>query len=328
MGGLVFDENRVVVKATPGLVVGDSALIEVHPPLGYTLRNQVSTIATKYVWKRERYRNKRGRLRTRRVKVVAGEALDAAMIGDTLMVSGAIGIRTSQRRMMFYAADPAKNFAATLKGVLESKGIEVRGRPQSRPGNGTNPRTALSVMVAQYESPPLSEFVKIINKESHNFYAECLLRTLGAEAKGTRTAQGGLLAESEFLKGIGIEEAYFEDGSGRSRGSAVSPEEVIELLRYMYTCPSWGAFYNSLAVAGTDGTLRGRMTGSAKALGKVHAKTGTIRGVSTLSGYVLAKNGKMFAFSILVNDTRKIKTARTLEDYICEILAQYIGEQG
>lgn len=108
----------------------------------------------------------------------------------------------------------------------------------------------------------------------------------------------------------------------------MSPEDVITLLRYMNTRPGWEAFYNSLAVAGMDGTLRGRMTGAARALGNVHAKTGTIRGVSALSGYVLAKNGKMFAFSILVNDTRKIKTARKVEDYICEILAQYLGEQG
>ena len=328
MGGLAFDENRVVVIALPGAEVGDTASIEVHPPLGFAIRNQVSTIVTRHVWKRERYRNKRGRLRKRRVKVVAGEALDAALVGDTLVVSGAVGNRSPGRSTQFYAADPAKNFAAVLVAVLESKGIEVRGRPKSRTGLTNAPRTSPLVPVVSYSSPTLAEFVKIINKESHNFYAECLLRTIGAEVKGSRTAQAGLLAESEFLNEVGLEQANFEDGSGRSRGSSVSPEDVITLLRYMNTRPGWEAFYNSLAVAGMDGTLRGRMTGAAQALGNVHAKTGTIRGVSALSGYVLAKNGKMFAFSILVNDTRKIKTARRVEDYICEILAQYLGEQG
>jgi D-alanyl-D-alanine carboxypeptidase/D-alanyl-D-alanine-endopeptidase (penicillin-binding protein 4) len=328
MGGLVFDENRVVVRAVPGATVGDTASIDVQPPLGFAIKNKVSTIATQYVWKREKYRNKRGRMRTRRVKVAAGEVLDVAMIGDTLMVSGAVGNRSSVRSTQFYAADPARNFAAVLTAVLRGKGIEVQGQPKSRTGSAGAPQTSPLVPVAGYSSPPLSEFVKIINKESNNFYAECLLRTIGAEVKGSRTAQAGLLAESDFLKEIGLKQAYFEDGCGRSHGSSVSPDDVLKLLRYMHTRPSWDVFYGSLAVAGMDGTLRGRMTGAAQALGNVHAKTGTIRGVSALSGYVLARNGKMFAFSILVNDTRKIKTARRVEDYICEILAQYFGEQG
>jgi len=328
MGGLAFEENRVVVKAVPGSEVGDTAAIEVRPPLGYAIKNQVSTIATKYVWRREKYRNKRGRLRTRKVKVIAGEALDVAMVGDTLIVSGAVGDRSPERTTQFYAADPAKNFAAVFTAVLENEGIEVRGQPRGRAGSARVPRTSPMVSVTNYSSPTLAEFVKIINKESHNFYAECLLRTLGAEVKGSRTAQAGLSSEAEFLKNIGIEDASFVDGCGRSHGSSVTPEDVLKLLRYMHTRPSWGAFYNSLAVAGMDGTLKGRMTGAAQALGNVHAKTGTIRGVSALSGYVLARNGKMFAFSILVNDTRKIKTARRVEDYICEILAQYLGDQG
>lgn len=328
MGGLVFDENRVVVRAVPGSGVGDTASIDVQPPLGFAIKNKVSTIATRYVWKRERYRNKRGRLRTRRVKVVAGEVLDVAMIGDTLVVSGAVGNRSSVMTTQFYAADPAKNFAAVLTAVLRNKGIEVQGQPKSRIESASGPRTSPLVRVAEYSSPPLAEFVKIINKESNNFYAECLLRAIGAEVKGARTGQAGLQAESEFLKEIGLDQAYFVDGCGRSHGSSVSPADVLKLLRYMHTRTSWDAFYASLAVAGIDGTLRGRMTGAAQALGNVHAKTGTIRGVSALSGYVLARNGKMFAFSILVNDTRRIKTARRVEDYICEILAQYFGEQG
>ncbi len=138
MGGLTFDENRVMVRALPGAEVGDTASIEVHPPVGFAIRNQVSTIATRYVWKRERYRNKRGRLRTRRVKVVAGEALDAALVGDTLVVSGAAtpvatSRDTARRRPASRRESGARSSPASSVAGWEVAHELVADRPADHP---------------------------------------------------------------------------------------------------------------------------------------------------------------------------------------------------
>lgn len=319
MGGLVFNENRIKISAVPGEFLGDSARIYVDLPNAYVISNQMKTLPMKYV-------NKRGRIRTKRVRVIQGEEMNVEFAGDTLKITGGIGAGQDGLSKIAYSPSPAKHFASIFKGVLERKGIKVLGG--FKESDEINISSASSVKIAEYSSPPLLEFIKIVNKESHNFFAECLLRTLGFENMGEGSASAGCSVIEKFLDSIGIKDVYFEDGSGLSRGNSASPLSVIELLKFMYKHPYWKDFYNSLAVAGIDGTLKGRMVSLSGALGNVRAKTGTVRGVSALSGYVEAMNGKTFAFCILVNDTRKIRTAQKVEDFICEILARYLGEKG
>jgi D-alanyl-D-alanine carboxypeptidase/D-alanyl-D-alanine-endopeptidase (penicillin-binding protein 4) len=123
--------------------------------------------------------------------------------------------------------------------------------------------------------------------------------------------------------GLDPEKYSYADGSGVSRYNLVSAELLIELLIYMYNNPEFNRFYNSLAIAGVDGTLEKRMIDT-DAEGRVFAKTGTLNGVSALSGYVKTLNDHLLAFSILIqNFVEKTRVARNLQDEICNILVKY-----
>jgi D-alanyl-D-alanine carboxypeptidase/D-alanyl-D-alanine-endopeptidase (penicillin-binding protein 4) len=144
--------------------------------------------------------------------------------------------------------------------------------------------------------------VKLTNKESRNLYAEMLLRTLGRQVKHGAGLDDGLGALNEFVLQVGAKpgETVFADGSGLSRDDLVTPETVVTLLVHMTSAPSFDAFLDSLPVAGVDGTLADRF--KAKRLkGRIHAKTGTLKGVNALSGYMDLPSGKRLAFSIIGN---------------------------
>ena len=114
-------------------------------------------------------------------------------------------------------------------------------------------------------------------------------------------------------------------GLNFSRYNLVSAELLTELLKYMFTSQknSFEIYYNSLPIAGIDGTLEKRMRGT-KAENNVHAKTGTIAGVSNLAGYVTSKNDHLIAFTIFIqNFLDETNKARLIQDRICELMANY-----
>jgi D-alanyl-D-alanine carboxypeptidase/D-alanyl-D-alanine-endopeptidase (penicillin-binding protein 4) len=156
--------------------------------------------------------------------------------------------------------------------------------------------------LAEHDSQPLREIVKQTNKNSQNFYAEMLLRTLGREVKHGGGLEDGLEVLSDYARQIGVEpgETVFADGSGLSRDDLVTPETVVKLLVHMASGPYLDAFRDSLPVAGVDGTLAGRFKGT-RLRGRIHAKTGTLEGVNALSGYMDLPSGKRLAFSIIAN---------------------------
>ncbi|MCX6376426.1 MAG: D-alanyl-D-alanine carboxypeptidase/D-alanyl-D-alanine-endopeptidase, partial [Armatimonadetes bacterium] len=118
--------------------------------------------------------------------------------------------------------------------------------------------------------------------------------------KGSSNA--GAEAETEFLRKIGadVAEVSINDGSGLCRSDYVSPKNLVAILTYMYRHNDSKAYIDSLPIAGVDGTLRSRMKGTA-AERNVHAKTGYIARVSTISGYVTTKSGEPLVFSIMMN---------------------------
>jgi D-alanyl-D-alanine carboxypeptidase/D-alanyl-D-alanine-endopeptidase (penicillin-binding protein 4) len=139
--------------------------------------------------------------------------------------------------------------------------------------------------------------------------------------------KNGLEAINKLARLIGFDnENYsFADGSGVSRYNLISAELLTELLKYIYFERSdlFPLFYYSLPVGGIDGTLEKRMK-EIPLLGNVHAKTGTLKGVSTIAGYLRAKNSHLISFSILIqNYTGKNSVPRNLQDTICEFLAEY-----
>ncbi|MCW8805628.1 MAG: D-alanyl-D-alanine carboxypeptidase/D-alanyl-D-alanine-endopeptidase, partial [Ignavibacteriaceae bacterium] len=161
-----------------------------------------------------------------------------------------------------------------------------------------------------------------------NLNAEMLIYAMAFKDSGApANADNGLASVKRFIDSLGYNSANYSiaDGSGVSHYNLVSSELLIELLKFMYYNQQnlFEHFYNSLAVAGVDGTLKNRMKNS-PAQNNVHAKTGTLNGVSNLSGYVTAKNGHLLAFSILIqNFVNEYSTARNYQNKICELLAMY-----
>ena len=212
---------------------------------------------------------------------------------------------------------PEKVAGRDLMKHLRRSGVKVTGKV--RVGNA--PRKALGdEPLDTVRSPSAAQLIAQTNTPSDNFYAEMLLKRLAARGgkKGT-TARGADKAES-FARKAGSG-ARLVNGSGLSRTNRSSPSQVGKLLVHMSRDNDLDrAFRKSLAVAGRTGTLSDRMRGSA-AEGRCQAKTGTIDGVSALSGYCKSKSG-LVAFSILMNGVN-VDTARRAQDSMAASIARY-----
>jgi len=158
-------------------------------------------------------------------------------------------------------------------------------------------------VLAAHDSPPLSEMLKVVNKESQNLHTEMLLRLIGQRGKGEGSVEAGHEAVREFLTRIGIQPQSWglQDGSGLSRSDVLDPRGLVELLVAMDRHPQAAVFLDSLAIMGVDGTLKDRLRGT-PAEGKVLAKTGTLRLSNALAGYATAGSGERLAFAVLVNN--------------------------
>lgn len=167
-----------------------------------------------------------------------------------------------------------------------------------------------------------------LNKESDNLCAEMTLRALAQFYfyKPATAAKGILLIDSLIkLTGLNPDKYRIVDGSGVSHYNLVSSELILEVLKFIYNARPelYDILYNSFPVAGVDGTLKRRMKDN-PVYGNVHAKTGTLSGVSCLSGYVTSANGHIVAFSIFVqNYVGSSRNAVKFQDSICRIIAEY-----
>lgn len=209
-----------------------------------------------------------------------------------------------------------------LKNLFEKYGIKLDGEIMSVQ---KIPQAKDYHTLAEHKSAKLGVLVAYLLKESDNVYADCLFKKIAAHkyvAPGTWPKARQAL--SEFLKdnvGLDFGEIKLVDGSGLSRYNLVSPHQVVLLLQWVYKQPDFTDFLNSLAIAGTDGTLKNRLSDLAH---KVKAKTGTMGGVSALSGFIETEDD-LLAFSILNNGY--IATSlynppckSEIEDSICRLL--------
>jgi D-alanyl-D-alanine carboxypeptidase/D-alanyl-D-alanine-endopeptidase (penicillin-binding protein 4) len=188
--------------------------------------------------------------------------------------------------------------------------------------DGVVPRTAPEIA---RHIQPLGKTITQMNKISDNLAAENILKIIGAERTGgLGTARQGLTVSKQFLAAAGIDttRCSFADGSGVSRYNLFSADQIVQLLIAMYKQPKlFPIFYNSLPLAGMDGTLSGRMA-VYPAANNLRAKTGTLNGVSCLSGYVHTRDGEMLAFSILMqNFITPTSDYRRAQDKIGALLA-------
>lgn len=174
--------------------------------------------------------------------------------------------------------------------------------------------------VADHSSEPLSAILKTMLKESNDVYAGAITKTLGSAKTGVGTFQEGVNTIKTTLgpiSGIDFKQTHISDGSGQSRYDLLSPQEEVQVLYAMYHTKYRDLLMDSLPISGVDGTIRFRM-GTDGMLGKVHAKTGSVTGVSTLAGYINTANGHHIVFSIMVNNILgKLTPARNFENKIC-----------
>lgn len=241
---------------------------------------------------------------------------------DTIEVKGAVSGR-GPFRFGVGVAVPELMTAAALRQALLQEGIEVRGEAKL----GPTPRDA--VPVHRHYSIRLAEMIPRLNRDSDNFFAEHLWKAAAAKATGKGSYPRGGPASANFFihrAGVPYGQVYQADGSGLSAYNRASAYSLVRALIYAHAQPWSEGFHHSLAVAASgDGTLRNLFRGSAAA-NNLHAKTGYIRGVRTLSGYVTARNGETIVFSFLYNG-RNTSGARGIQQQLGTLLADY-GDPG
>jgi D-alanyl-D-alanine carboxypeptidase/D-alanyl-D-alanine-endopeptidase (penicillin-binding protein 4) len=218
-----------------------------------------------------------------------------------------------------YAGAPELEAARALRRGLKKRGVRIGG------GVGRSDLNAKllerSEPLGTAASPTLASLAEATNEPSNNFFAEMLAKRLGAKGDKKATTKRGARRIERFAKRVGTK-LHAADGSGLSRGNKASPKQVGKLLAAMAkpSVEASDAFRDSLAAAGREGTLSGRMRGTA-AEGSCEAKTGTLSDVSTLSGYCQV-GGEPVAFSILMNSV-SISAAHRAQDKMVSAIARY-----
>jgi serine-type D-Ala-D-Ala carboxypeptidase/endopeptidase (penicillin-binding protein 4) len=210
---------------------------------------------------------------------------------------------------------PAAFAARALWGALRAAGVSIRGSS----GAATTPAGA--IQLAQAQSPTLAQLLGLMLPPSDNFFAEMLLKDLGARYGGAgTTAAGAAVVIKTISTLLGIHPRVV-DGSGLSEEDKTSPYQVADLLVELASTPIGAVLREHMAVAGRTGTLELRMRDSA-ADGRCQGKTGTLTGVSNLVGYCQAADGHTLVFAIFT-DGIPTETAHTFQDNMAITVADY-----
>ena len=238
---------------------------------------------------------------------------------NQVVIGGTIPVNHPMSVTLRSVEDPTGYFLSSFVEVAEEVGITFAQPPRT----GPVPEGAEEIYA--FESRSLGRLLVEMNKYSNNFTAEMVLKTLGAEVLGPPgTTAKGLQAVDAYLRhhNFPMDGVVLDDASGLSRHNRVTARLLAEVVRHVWSDFETGPeFFASLPVAGTDGTLKKRMTAGA-ALRRVRAKSGFINSTSTLSGVAGNPVTGPVAFSILMNG-RGLQNwnAKQLQDRICEVLA-------
>jgi D-alanyl-D-alanine carboxypeptidase/D-alanyl-D-alanine-endopeptidase (penicillin-binding protein 4) len=213
--------------------------------------------------------------------------------------------------------------AGALRAALAARGITVDGQLRA----GKTPEAATNV--ASILSPPISELIAVMNRESINHFAELLFRnaTRGPKRDSVGSAENGNALLQQWMTttvGAPPNAVEVKDGSGLSTLDRITPRSMVELLGHAHKAPWSSAFHASLPVAGESELMRHRMLAT-PAQGNLHAKTGTTNDVIALGGYVTAEDGEVLAFSFIFNG-RDRWNARATIDAMGATLAAFARE--
>lgn len=230
--------------------------------------------------------------------------------------------------------DPGLLFADTLRSVFAQKGIAFSGsiaRRRIRSADGTLPPMLASLTIRR---TPIGDVLHRCGKDSQNLFAEALLKRAGY-AWSLRTGQtvpvgswaNGTLAVQDMMKRVGTDLTGFQavDGSGLSRDNRCTPRQQVSTLSWIHRQRWSTLFRESLSIAGVDGSLRRSLRAHPH---RVFAKTGTMRGIRVLSGYVMGSVQPRFAFSVMFNNYKGPSTPyRAIQDAFCaELIREANGE--
>lgn len=309
VGALQFNEGFAVLEVTPGEAAGTLARLALLPS-GTPLRlfGSVTTAP--------------------RDSNVNSVDFSRAPFTDSVTVSGRLSAGRRPARVEVAVLDPVHYFEAALTQVLREAGIAVLGQtaptvPALAP-QAAAPAAPVDTLFV-WQSAPLRDILPVLLKPSQNQIAETLLRTLGGQTRNVASVDSGRAAIRDVLRGFGIDDdAYvIADGSGLSRYDYVAPETLARILLGMARRPDFDLFYQALPIAGVDGTIATRLRGTAAA-NNVHAKTGTIANVRSLSGYVTTADGERLVFVMIANHfTAPRRVVEVVQDHVLERLANF-----
>jgi D-alanyl-D-alanine carboxypeptidase/D-alanyl-D-alanine-endopeptidase (penicillin-binding protein 4) len=300
VSAVALDENCVTLTVRPA-APGAPARVDFEPPGFVDVEGGVRTSES-----------------------AGGDTVELALAGSGMRMSaklsGAVGSDARVVRYTRRAEDPRLLAGYALKALLEGADVKVTGEVKLG--------TASSHVIAKHASAPLSSLLYALGKQSDNFYAEMIFKSLAGEAHG-RPARGGDSAEvvTRFVDkvGAGDQGLTIKNGSGLFDANRVTAWSTVQLLRWAWSDPGVQPEYLSqLSVGGVDGTLHRRFK-SELTRRRVRAKTGTLDDVIALSGYVLREGGRgPVAFSILFNHVAgKQDGARHAADRLVERIARW-----
>ncbi|MFW5735684.1 MAG: D-alanyl-D-alanine carboxypeptidase/D-alanyl-D-alanine-endopeptidase [Oceanidesulfovibrio sp.] len=226
--------------------------------------------------------------------------------------------RGQQARFAVSLEDPAAWFLYALRHVLQANGVAVQGSTRAvRDPSDAGPWIDATPL-AIYTSPPLSALATYTNRESHNFYAEQLLKTMGAVKMNLGTARAGAEAVMSWAATMGVDRGslVMVDGSGLSRKNLVSPRAMVAMLGSMRNAPAFESFYETMPVAGCHGSLANRMCGTL-AENVARAKVGYVTHDISLAGYTRNQGGEWYAYALFVNNhAGAVRDAKAMQDAI------------
>ena len=307
ISAIVVDDNTVSLTLTAGEKIGEAVQAAVEPVAQeFAVKNVVSITGAK----------EKPDLRLTREPGA-----------DTVVVSGTLPAKSSPHKLVLAIQEPAQHAAALLARLLAERGVKLDGkvRAQHDPDPGEGTRTVL----VEHLSIRLGDSVKLVNKISQNLHTEVLLRTAARQSGRWSDPEDLQKFPKEFYAkaGIAADDVVQTDGSGLSRHDLVTPRAFVALLQYAQKQTWFPAYYASLPVAGVDGTLNERMKNS-PITGRIHAKTGSVTHVRTLSGFAETPGGRRLIFSFLSNNqSGKNHEVHDALDGLCQAMIEEFDEK-
>jgi serine-type D-Ala-D-Ala carboxypeptidase/endopeptidase (penicillin-binding protein 4) len=243
--------------------------------------------------------------------------------GNTITVSGRVALKRATATKVITISNPTGYTAHVFTRMLRAVGVAVDGAATT----GAMPKTR--VRLASDTSVPVSAIVRLLMKPSNNGMTEHLIKTLGRAGDKAGTWKAGSARVLKWLKTTQSVPSSVKivDGSGLAHANRLTARVVLRVLQYARTRDWFTTFYDALPIAGNadpaiGGTLAGRMVKTA-AQNNLRAKTGTLTGVTALSGYVADKNGRLYTFSML--GSYRSTTPRPVFDKVGATLAGWSG---